>query len=81
MRLRESNTVTPAFTLPERCMTSNNGLKKRYFDMMKKGSGKRQSEFSVLSLVSTDDDNGLLKVQLYFQGIVFGGFSEPKLQK
>lgn len=64
-------------------MTSNNGLKKRYLDMMKKGSEKRQSELSVLSLVSTDEDNGLLKVRLYFQGpIVFWGLSEePKLQK
>lgn len=51
--------------------------------MMKKGSEKRQSELSVLSLVSTDEDNGLLKVRLYFQGpIVFWGLSEePKLQK
>lgn len=32
----------------------------------KKKSEKRQSELSILSLVSTDVDNGLLKVQLYF---------------
>lgn len=34
--------------------------------MKKKKSEKRQSELSILSLVSSDDDNGLLKVQLYF---------------
>lgn len=47
--------------------------------MMKIESGKRQSEQSVLSLVSTDDDNGLLKVQIYFQGaVVFWGLFKAK---
>jgi len=47
--------------------------------MMKKGSEKRQSELSVLSPVSTDDENGLLKIQFYFQGaIVFCGLSRAQ---
>lgn len=48
--------------------------------MMKRRSEKRQSALSVLSVVSTDDDNNsLLKVQLYFQGaIAFWGLFRAK---